>query len=103
MSGREGRPKKNNATQLAAAVPGVRNDFLLSVSDFNGSPVMLSTSSLLKYANDARFQAFVSWPVLARLLQDEPGSDIVVKAHLVRFLKPNTCLPATTLGVIQVS
>ena len=101
-SSQDAREVPLRPTQLISAVPGVRHDFLLSVADFGGGQAQLSTSTLLKYANDARLQAFVSWPVLARLMQDEPGADISVKAHLVRFLKPNTCLPATVLGVVQV-
>jgi hypothetical protein len=89
-------------TQLAPIVPGVRQDFALSLADFN-HVLHLPVSSLLRYANDARFHAFATWPALARMMQEDIGSDILVKAHLIRVLKPNGCRPASILGVAQVS
>ena len=90
-----------NYTQLIPAVPGVRHDFLLGLSDFNHDQE-LPASTLLKYASDARWIAFATWPALARMVQEEPGADVKVKAQLIRFLRPNHCLPASILGVSQV-
>ena len=88
-------------TQLLPVVPGIRHDFSLSTADFNCHG-QLSPSTLLKYANDARWMAFATWPALSRMIQDDSGADVIVKAHLVRFLKPNCCLPASILGISQV-
>lgn len=88
-------------TQLAPAVPGARHDFVLGVADFNHRQE-LPASTLLKYASDARWVAFATWPALARMLQEDSGADVLVKAQLIRFLRPSKCTPASVLGISQV-
>jgi len=83
------------------SVPGARHDFVLGVGDFNNRQE-LSASTLLKYAGDARWVAFASWPALAKMMQEDSGADMLVKAQLIRFLRPNKCTPASVLGVSQV-
>jgi len=87
-------------TQLIPSVPGLRHDFMLSTVDFNYHQ-QLPASTLLKYATDARWKGFATWPALSRMLEDEPGSDVVAKVQMIRFLRPNKCSPASTLSVIQ--
>jgi len=91
---------KGNSNQLLPVVPGVRHDFALSTTDFSCFG-QITASTLLKYATDARWMAFATWPALSKMVQDDAGADVMVKAHLIRFLKPNRCLPASLLGVSQ--
>jgi len=87
-------------TQLIPVVPGIKHDFLLSTVDFNSNG-QLPASTLLKYATDARWSALATWPAFAKMMQDEPGVDVVAKVHMIRFLRPNQCIPASLLQVTQ--
>jgi len=73
---------------------------MLSPSDFNHNQ-QLPASSLLKFASDARWMAFATWPALAKMMQEDSGADVLVKAQLIRNLRPNRCTPASVIGVSQ--
>jgi len=63
--------------------------------------MQLPASALLKYSDDARITAFTSWPALAKMVQDDIGASVSVKAHLIRLLRPSKCHPTCTMGVKQ--
>jgi hypothetical protein len=90
----------SDENQLSPKVPGIRHDFILSFSDFNHAQ-QLASSTLLKYSTDARWMAFATWPALARMMKEDPSADVLVKQQMIRFLKPNKCLPGGKMGVLQ--
>ena len=88
--------------QLAQALPGVRQDFALGAADFNYWGC-LPASTLIRYASDCRLIAFATWPALSRMVQEDLGAHVTIKAQLIRFLRPNRAHPGAILGVTQVS
>lgn len=77
--------------------------FVLGVSDFHGRA--LPASALIRYAAEARYVAFATWPALVRMLQEEEGGGggIEIRTQVVRFLRPtsNLLLPGFSITVKQ--
>ncbi|KAH9260691.1 hypothetical protein BASA81_001158 [Batrachochytrium salamandrivorans] len=67
--------------------------FVLGVSDFQHHRRALPASALIRYAAEARYVAFATWPALVRMLQEEEGGGgIEIRTQVVRFLRPTSSL-----------
>lgn len=78
----------------------LRHTFTLGVADFNHSR-KLPASTLIRYASEARYVAFATWPALGKMLQED-GKSMQIRTQIVRFTSNATKLaPGATITVVQ--